>query len=81
MENELIQIYNATLGKVTGHLMSKDDNGETVATCSENGHFVKFPAWGSLEGHVSAHNEANQGTVPLDPRTAPIPTSTDVADV
>lgn len=59
MSEETIDVYNATLGKVTPHTKVIDNNGEVVLTCTENGHFIKFPDEIELDKYIEEHNFVN----------------------
>jgi hypothetical protein len=59
-------IFNAELQRESIHELSAAPNGEVVATCTETGRILKFPANISkvdFEARLAEHKEANIGQV------------------
>jgi thioredoxin reductase len=58
------KIFDAAVQKEVDYVLTLDPNGEVVATSSETGNTLKFPAGLSkaeLDKLIAEHNEANEG--------------------
>lgn len=64
------QIFDASLQKSVDHTLEIDANGEVVATSTESGRQIKFPAGltkSDFEKAVADHEESNSGHQVISP--------------
>lgn len=64
------QVFDASLQKEVAHTLEVDANGEIVATSTESGRQVKFPAGltkTEFEKAVKEHEENNSGQQVISP--------------
>lgn len=67
---KIVDIYEASQGKEVPHTLAVDDNGEIVATSTETGHFLKFPAGltkTQFEKALSDHKKAVENHEVISP--------------
>lgn len=67
---KVVNIYEASQGKDVPHTLEVDQNGEIVATSTETGHFIKFPAGltkTQFDKAISDHKKATENHEVIPP--------------